>query len=296
MSSVVSLFLIAVLALPPRGGVPASRPPRHPPALQIATWVADSGAFQVVSTLVMGPTQAILVDAQFRPSDASRVADMVAATGRRVTAIVVTHPHDDHYLGLEVMHRRFPDAPIYMTPAGIEVYRRQSPRFVAIVRRLYPSDAPDSLPAVVPFPSAHLTVDGEDIDVVPDQQGDELIPSNTYLWIPSLRAVVAGDIVFNGVHVWLANSNHASRQRWLRSLDALSARHPAIVVAGHKRDSATADTPAAIGVTRAYVAAFDAEADRTMVADTLVARMTRRFPSLVLPFILRRAAAIAVPD
>jgi glyoxylase-like metal-dependent hydrolase (beta-lactamase superfamily II) len=284
------LALAALLA----GG----RTPEHAgwPALQLETFVADSGAFDVSSTLIIGPSEALLVDGQFRPSDASRLADRVAATGKRLTAIVVTHPHDDHYLGLEVLHRRFPEAPIYMSPAGIEIYRRQSPRYVAIVRRLHPDDAPDSLPAVLPFPSTHLAVDGQDVEVVADQQGDELVPSNTYLWIPSLRAVVAGDIVFNGVHVWLANSNHASRQRWLRALDGLSARHPAIVVAGHKRDAATPDTPEAIALTRGYIAAFDTEADRTMESDTLVARMARRYPSLALPRILERAAVIAVPD
>ena len=67
-------------------------------------------------------------------------------------------------------------------------------------------------------------------------------------------------------------------------------------MAGHKRDSTVADSPDVIMATRAYVAAFDAEADRTMVTDTLVARMTRRFPSLALPFILQRAATIAVPE
>lgn len=282
-----ALSLVALAAPPPRAVLPA---------LQLVTYVADSTAFDVVSTLIMGPTEAVLVDGQFRQSDAGRLADRIAATGRRLVAIVVTHPHDDHYFGLELLHRRFPDAPIYMTPAGIEIYRRQLPHAVAAMQRRFPTDAPDSEPDVTPFPSAHLTVDGMAVDLVADQQGDELIPSNSYLWIPSLRAVVAGDIVFNGVHTWLANSTHASRLRWLRTLDRLSARHPAVVVAGHKRDSTTADTPEAIAATRAYIAAFDSEAERTMVSDTLVARMTRRFPLLALPGILARAASVAVPD
>lgn len=288
------LPFVALAALSPRAAVALPRP--KPPTLQLVTYVADSTAFDVVSTLILGPTEAILVDGQFRQSDANRLADRISASGRRLVAIVVTHPHDDHYFGLQLLHRRFPDAPIYMTPAAIEIYRRQSPRAVAAMHRFSPADAPDSEPEATPFPSTHLTVDGEAVELVADQQGDELIPSNSYLWIPSLRAAVAGDIVFNGVHTWLANSTHASRLRWMRSLDGLQARHPAIVVAGHKRDSTTADSPEAIAATRAYIAAFDAAADRTMVADTLVARMTRQFPQLALPQILARAAAIAVPD
>ncbi len=283
------LALLAAAAL-------SAAPRPAPSPLQLSVVVADSTSYDVVSTLILGPTEAILVDGQFRTRDAERLADRVVASGRRLTAIVVTHPHDDHYFGLGVLHRRFPDVPIYMTPAGIEVYRRQWRRFAAAMRRAYPADAPDSLPDAQAFPSTHLAVDGQDVEVVADQQGDELVPSNTYLWIPSLRAAVAGDIVFNDVHVWLANSNAQSRRRWIGALDRLAARHPAIVVAGHKRDSTVADSPGAIAFTRRYIAAFDDEAGRTLVADSVVARMGRRYPAAALPAILARAASIAVPD
>jgi hypothetical protein len=103
------------------------------------------------------------------------------------------------------------------------------------------------------LPTTHFTVDGEAVEVVPDLTGDEWVPSNGYLWIPSLRAVVAGALVFNGMHAWLANSNARLRKRWLASLDRLAALKPVIVVTGHKRDAALADSPDVIAATRAYI-------------------------------------------
>jgi len=58
---------------------------------------ADS--WDVTSTLIYGKSEAILVDCQFRISQAKKLADQVAARGRRLKAIIVTHPDNDHYIG-----------------------------------------------------------------------------------------------------------------------------------------------------------------------------------------------------
>lgn len=285
MSLLGSLLVAAGLAAPP------------PPTLHLETYVADSTAFSVTSTLIWGPTEAILVDAQYRVSDANRVADLIAAKGVRLKAVILTHPHDDHYIGAAVIRRRFPDAPIYISAAGLREFRRTAPQFFANLRSFAPADTPDTLVEPAELPTTHFTVDGEAVEVVPDLTGDEWVPSNSCLWIPSLRAVIAGDIVFNGVHAWLANSNAKSRKRWVASLDRLAALKPAIVVAGHKRDAALADTPDAIAATRAYLLAFEREADGATGSDDLVARMRERFPGLALAGkILTRSARMAIPD
>jgi glyoxylase-like metal-dependent hydrolase (beta-lactamase superfamily II) len=285
-----------VCSLLAAAGLAAFAPP-VPSTLHLETYVADSTAFNVTSTLIWGPTEAILVDAQFQISDANRVADLIAAKGVRLKAVIITHPHDDHYIGAAVFRHRFPDAPIYISAAGLREFQRTAPRFFANLRAYAPAETPDTLVEPIVLPTTHLTVDGEAVEVVPDLTGDEWVASNSYLWIPSLRAVIAGDIVFNGVHAWLANSNAKSRKRWLASLDRLAALKPAIVVAGHKRDAALPDTPGAVAATRAYLVAFEREADSATGSDDLVARMQERFPDLAfVGIILTRSARIAIPD
>src|SRR6185503_3313042 len=53
---------------------------------------ADSTAFHVVSTLIVGPTEVLLWDAQYHAADAERVADRIASTGKRLKAVIISHP------------------------------------------------------------------------------------------------------------------------------------------------------------------------------------------------------------
>jgi glyoxylase-like metal-dependent hydrolase (beta-lactamase superfamily II) len=60
---------------------------------------ARADSWDVTSTLIYGKSEAILVDSQFRISQAKKLADQVAARGRRLKAIIITHPDNDHCIG-----------------------------------------------------------------------------------------------------------------------------------------------------------------------------------------------------
>jgi glyoxylase-like metal-dependent hydrolase (beta-lactamase superfamily II) len=283
-----SVFIAGVLAF-------AAQPPASDP-LRLEVYVADSNSFCVTSTLITGAHEALLVDAQFRKSDAVRLADRISKGGKTLKAIFISHPDDDHYLCMAVFRQRFPNTPIYMSPAGLKEFERTSAKYLKMMKAYSPLECPDSLPVPELLPTTHLSVDGVPVEAITDIQGDTWTPSNSYLWIPSLHAVVAGDLVFNGVHPWLANSNRRSRSGWLNSLDQLEALHPDIVVAGHKRDDTTPDSPDIIAGMRKYLKAFDGNADIATGSDDLVARMKQEFPALSVQAILTRSAKVAIPD
>ncbi|HJZ66424.1 MAG TPA: MBL fold metallo-hydrolase [Candidatus Acidoferrum sp.] len=113
-------------------------------------------------------------------------------------------------------------------------------------------------------------------------QGDVLKPTNTWVWIPSLRAVVAGDIVFNGVHVWLANSNEESRAAWLHSLEQIRALNPRTVVAGHKGRTDLKDTADAVTFTENYIRDFGSAKKSATDSNALIAAMKAKYPNLAL--------------
>src|SRR5271155_5622234 len=75
-----------------------------PEPLHLEVFTGDENSWGVTSTLIYGETEAILVDSQFRISQAKKLADRVAATGRRLKGIIVTHPDFDHYIGTAVLH------------------------------------------------------------------------------------------------------------------------------------------------------------------------------------------------
>ena len=100
------------------GGGRMARSESTPLALDIYT--ADTQGIGVTSTLIYGDHEAILVDTQFRISDAEKLADRIAAKGRRLKAILVTHPHFDHFYGASVLLKRFPGTPVYASASDIE--------------------------------------------------------------------------------------------------------------------------------------------------------------------------------
>lgn len=287
-----SLAFVATLVFWTRG--PASAALSDPLALDVYT--ADASGFGVTSTLISGKTEAILVDAQFRISDAGKLADRIASSGKRLKAIIITHPHPDHYFGLATLLARFPGTPVYISAAGAEGFSERAAGKIAQWAPVYGAEVPAQVPAPQVLPTTRFTVDGQAVEVIPDLQGDELVPSNSFVWIPSLRAEIAGDLVFDGVHVWLAESNSATRAAWQAALRRVSDLKPRVVVAGHKAGATLPNSADAIGFTSRYIGDFETANAAVATADALAAAMKQKYPTLGLEGILTFAAKAAFPN
>jgi glyoxylase-like metal-dependent hydrolase (beta-lactamase superfamily II) len=262
------------------------------PRLRLEQVLADSTGYDVNAVLIEGAHEALLWDAQYHLADAKRLAERIAASGKHLNAIVISHPDHDHYSGAAAIVERFPGTPVYMTPAALAEFQKTSANYFANEKGRRPEAMPDSLVTPTALPSLHLTVDGEAVEVIPDLQGDVLVPSNSVLWIPSLRAVLAGDVVFNGVHPWLAASTPVSRVAWQGSLKRIAALKPRIVVAGHKQ-SGLPDSPAAVDAMGGYLRDFDSERQASADAAALVAGMKRKYPDWAVPGLLQYSAMVA---
>jgi glyoxylase-like metal-dependent hydrolase (beta-lactamase superfamily II) len=258
--------------------------------LHLFTLVAPANSLNVTSTLVYGPTEAILIDTQLSMSEATALADQVTAKGKKLKAIFVTHPDEDHYLGAAVLHQRFPATPIYMTADALVNFQRTSERKIAGAKKFLGTDAPDNVPTPVLLPSTHLLVDGQAVEVIPDLQGDVLDPTNSFIWIASLRTVIAGDIAFNHVHVYLADSTEESRRRWQDSLKRIQSLHPRVVIAGHKKSADIGDSPQVLVATSEYLKAFETARKSAADASALVDSMKQTYPDYGSEVILAHSA------
>src|SRR5713226_8034914 len=86
----------------------------------------------ISSTLIYGKRDAVLVDAFITVEQAGALVDWVAASGKNLTTIYVTHGHGDHFFGIGALLDRFPDARAVATPDVVKVMHQQaSPEFVA---------------------------------------------------------------------------------------------------------------------------------------------------------------------
>lgn len=220
------------------------QPPVGPPA----AWSPLS------STLIYGATEVAVTDPPITTGQAERVAGRVAATGRELTAIYVTHGHGDHWFGTAVLLRRFPGASVYATEGVIAQMRRASPdgRPSPLFATLFPGQIPDTPVVARPVPKDGILVDGEALQAV--EVGHSDTDDSTVLHVPSIDLVVAGDVIYNNVHQFLAESAGGGLEAWLRAVDKVYALRPRHVVAGHK-DDRQPDEPRIVTETRAYLQA-----------------------------------------
>src|SRR5262249_53177486 len=94
--------------------------------------------------------------------------------------------------------------------------------------------------------------------------------------------VVAGDAVYNDVHLHLEESDLQGRRDWLAALDTMEALHPRAVIAGHQR-AGRHDGPEILEETRQYIRDFDRLAQTTATALAL-------YPERINPAVLWNSA------
>jgi glyoxylase-like metal-dependent hydrolase (beta-lactamase superfamily II) len=231
------------------------------------TWPATS------VSLISGQRDAVLIDALLAPEDAARVVDRIRATGKNLTTIYITHGHADHFFGLNTILGAFPEARAVTAAAIVpEAQGQVSPDYMQFWTTTFPGQIPEH-PAVPDALSGDvIDLEGHPLRVITLGQSDTA-PS-TVVHVPDLNAVIAGDVAYNGVHLWLASTDHDKRMEWITSVEQVEDLFPAIVVAGHKDPGARDDDPAAIlGGTKAYIRDFDRSLPESHSAQELVDKM-----------------------
>jgi glyoxylase-like metal-dependent hydrolase (beta-lactamase superfamily II) len=261
-------------------------------ALKLETYTASPEAFSVTSTIVTGEHEALLVDAQFALPEAAALAERIRATGKELTTIYVTHWHPDHYFGLPAVLAEFPDARVVALPENVERIRDTAAAKVAQWKPLVGDLIPDQ--PVIPEPlEGPLTVDGEELPIVLVGQGDS--PGNSALHVRSADALIAGDFVYNGTHVWLSETGPAEWDAWLANIDRLEAVGASRVVAGHRVANAV-DDPRAFAGTRAYIRDYREALAASTSGEELRERVLAKHGERGLPVVLDINVGAAFPE
>ncbi len=252
--------------------------------------------FQPTSaTLIYGEMDAVLVDALLTVEQARALGKWVEAHGKNLTTIYLTHGHGDHCFGIGVLLERFPKARAVATPAVVKRMRQQtSPEFVAhIWGAQFPGQLSDRLVIAEELKGKMIELEGRDLVVV--EVGHTDTDDTTCLHVPSVGLVVAGDVAYNDVHLYFAESNAQTRREWITALDTIEALHPRAVIAGHKRPG-NDDDPRIIEETRQYIRDFDRLAETTTTARELYDQMLSLYPDRVNPGALWTSARALKPQ
>jgi glyoxylase-like metal-dependent hydrolase (beta-lactamase superfamily II) len=221
---------------PPQDGVlPNGEPKRFSPT---------------ASTLIYGSRDAVLTDPGMTIDQARALGDWVAGKGRNLTDIFISHGHGDHWFAAGLLAERF-GARVVASAGTIAQMRANAATRPLLWDKVYTGIPPTPVTAVT-VPNNRFTLEGHDLVIV--EVGSTDSDDTTVLHVPDLDLVVAGDVIYNGVHMYLAQSALVGGfGPWRAAIDKVEALRPRHIVAGHQNQQLDDDAERTIAETRRYL-------------------------------------------
>ncbi|MGE4801756.1 MBL fold metallo-hydrolase [Yersinia hibernica] len=237
----------------------------------------EKSIFPVSSEIISGKTEVALIDAQFQRNDAEVLVKKIQQSGKKLTTIYISQADPDFYFGLDVITKAFPQAKVIATPQTIEEIKATKDGKIAYWGPILKENAPTQIIVPQALRGNSFTVDGQKINV---EGLDGPSPEKTFVWIPSLKAVVGGVAVSGNIHLWVADTQTAeSRQNWLTTLEKIKALQPVTVVPGHYLDNAP-QTLESVTFTQRYLTTLNTEIPKAKDSTALIATMKKHYPEL----------------
>jgi glyoxylase-like metal-dependent hydrolase (beta-lactamase superfamily II) len=189
----------------------------------------------VNSYLLSDSKSVIVVDLLRNTPEADKLADHVEASGKRLETIFVTHGHPDHYLGLDVFHRRFPDVPVFVASREIRDDIIGFSRWMESVgwldgepaMKVKSSTNPNGFDyagiiQILQTPFLKLSSEPTKIEAQCDYPGGECGHMTT-LSIPDQRVFFGFDLLYNRVHAWCGQGvDKPEINNWIQTLETIS--------------------------------------------------------------------------
>ena len=243
--------------------------------LTLTYYNAAESSFGVTSVLVSGRSDAILIDAQFTFTDAKNVIKEIRKSRKNLKAIFVSYGDPDFYFGLEVFKKEYPNVPIYATAATIEHIASTFQGKLVYWGNIFKDEIPTTVKMPELLTGSTLNLEGEVISLITVPNA----PARSFIWIPSIKAIVGGINVFgDDFHLWMADdATAAKRELWIEALNQITALHPAIVIPAHFGKGANL-TITSVEYTKTYIETYgeDLKTDKNSAA--LIAHMKTKYP------------------
>ena len=254
----------------------------------IKVFTSPDDQFWVNSVVIEGEHEVMLVDAQLTKTSAEKVLQEIRETKKLLSIIYVTHEHADHFLGLEVFKGAYPGVRIIANSAVTDRINKVYQEKVDKWKKILGSGATSQVVTIEKFDGNFIEFEGAKIEVLKNIQGDT--DENTMLWIPGQGILIAGDVLFNDMHVYTAETDNKAREKWLNSLQKIRELKPSVVIPGHSKVGAPLDASSAVHFTENYLLVFEKELKTAKDADSLINTMKEKFPSSDLLLAIERGA------
>ena len=223
---------------PPDGFLPNGEPKRFSP---------------MASTMICGSEDAVLTDPGLTEDQALALGDWVAGKGRNLTDIFITHGHGDHWFAAGLLAERFGARVVASAGTITQMHGSVAARSL-LWDKMY-TGIPLSPVTAVTVPGDRFTLEGHDLAIVEVGHADS--DDSSVLHVPDLDLVVAGDAIYNGVHMYLAQSAVGGFGPWRDAIGKVEALQPRHIVAGHQNKWLDDDAGPTIAETRHYLDGAD---------------------------------------
>lgn len=237
----------------------------------------NNSVFPVSSEIISGSSEVVLIDAQFQKNDAQQLVDKIKKLNKKLTTIYISHSDPDYYFGLDTLTNAFPEAKVVATANTVEAIKATKDGKLAYWGGVLKDEAPAHVIVPEVIKGDYFTVDGEKLEI---KGLDGASPDRTYVWVPSLKAVVGGVTVSDNIHVWVADTQtEESRKNWLQTLKDIKALNPATVVPGHFTGASKLDV-ATVSFTQKYLQDFESAYKTSKNSGELIQKVAAKYPQL----------------
>ncbi|KAM5383704.1 hypothetical protein ACJZ2D_001693 [Fusarium nematophilum] len=193
-------------------------------------------------TLIYSAEEAVLVDTPITIKQTEDLIEWIEriAPNRKLSFIYITHGHGDHFFGIPLLRKRFPEA-VPVATRGTVMHMEQQ-----IQEPYYSETWENRFPGQIhkPFELAQPLSEESGLQFKLQDRwvfqaiecGHSDTHDSTVLWVPDLKLALCGDVVYGQVHQMLFEANtKAKREEWIRAIEKVEALNPAYVVPGHRQ-------------------------------------------------------------
>jgi glyoxylase-like metal-dependent hydrolase (beta-lactamase superfamily II) len=238
-------------------------------------------AFLVNSWIVELADGLVIVDSQFLVSEATALIQKVRQLGKPAVALLITHPHPDHYNGAALIQAAFPNIEIIATQNTFDGIKSSEGPKRAFWTPIHKADYPPT----TAFPT-RIAVSGEPLSLaganfIFQDLGAGECESNGMIFMPEHGILFSSDLIYNGVHPWLAEGRSTA---WLGQLTGALATYSGVrqIYPGHGVATSLIGYNVMLHYINRFQVLLRTLADHTAVA----AAMKKEFPDYPLEMLL----------
>jgi glyoxylase-like metal-dependent hydrolase (beta-lactamase superfamily II) len=202
------------------------------------------GGFATVNSFIFSNGKSLLVmDVQRKSYEARKLAELVRSKKLPLSTILISHGHTDHFTGMDLFHREFPEAHIVVANEAVRtdiknyaIYMDSGgetgaePALEPGLRPRSPANPGgfDYEGTIGILPTATVTLEGGGTLELTTDYAPAEAPHMTTVYSPDLNALFLSDFGYNKVHFWMGDD--ITRERiatWRSELLRIKARYAA---------------------------------------------------------------------